>query len=143
VSEGIGAPEARAQIDIAEESLESVVTRSRAFDGRARLEVYVDAYYQRPLECLGEEFSAKQYPSHSYTLGMLGASFPRYLAELRLHERAMPCAAGPGWPVLMIELATFERSMREVFDGPGSEDIAGSTPANCRRWARSVGFKCD
>jgi hypothetical protein len=125
-----------------------VIRRSRALAGSERLQIYVDAYYERLLECLREEFAATQYaaggelfdalafgylqhfPSQSYTLNLLGANFPRYLGQSRLHERAVPPDAGETWPEFVIELATFERLQRDVFDAPGTEGrpIFGGRP---------------
>jgi hypothetical protein len=143
VAAGLCAPEARAHLDVAAEDLESVITRSAALGSAERLEIYVDAYHERLLECLREEFTAtrealgdelyealafgylQHYPSHSYTLNLLGANFARYLAESRLHAQAAPSGAGPNWPDFVIELAAFERALRDVFDGPGSEGGGG------------------
>lgn len=143
VAEGLNAPEARAHLDVAAEDLESVIARSAALGSAERLEIYVDAYFERLLECLHEEFTAtreavgdelfhalafgylQHYPSRSYTLNSLGANLAKYLAESRLHERAAPLGSGPTWPDFVIELATFERALRDVFDGPGSEGTAG------------------
>src|SRR5690606_3267484 len=60
----------------------------------------------------------------SYTLGELGARLPGFLAETRLHEQDPPDDAPPTWGDFVIELATLERTLREVFDGPGTEGIA-------------------
>ncbi len=113
VAEGVGSPEARQHIDIALDELESVVERSRALSSANRLEIYVNAYYARLLECLDEEFAVtrwamgedlfgavafgylQHYPSQSYTLGHLGARFPRYLGESRLHASAAPAGDAP------------------------------------------------
>ncbi|MEX0679626.1 MAG: DNA-binding domain-containing protein [Pirellulales bacterium] len=139
VTEGVDAPETRQYLDVALEDLESVIRRSRALSSADRLEIYVNAYYARLMECLDEEFSVtryamgdelfaavtfgylQSYPSQSYTLGRLGANFPRYLAESRLHAGETPENAGASWPEFVIELATFERSLYEVYDGPGTE----------------------
>ncbi len=141
VEEGLDAPATRAHLDIPARDLASVIAPSARLDSTQRLEIYVDAYHERLLECLREEFTAtraalggelfeavafgylQHYPSHSYTLGKLGASFPRYLAESRLHERAAPAGTPARWADFVIELAAFERSQRDVFDGPGSEGL--------------------
>jgi len=139
VTEGITSPQARQHIDLDPEDLAQVIAPSRSLDSAARLEIYVDAYYERLLECLREEFTAtrttvgedlfnalafgylQHYPSRSYTLNLLGANLPRYLAESRLHEHDAPTDSGPNWADFVIELARFERTLRDVFDGPGSE----------------------
>ncbi len=139
VAEGVDSPEARQHIDIRLDELPRVIQPSRALSSADRLEIYVNAYYARLLECLDEEFAVtrwtlgddlfsavafgylQNYPSQSYTLNQLGARFPRYLAESRLHAAAMPEHAEPTWPDFVIELATLERSLYEVYDGPGTE----------------------
>jgi hypothetical protein len=139
VEEALASPEARQHLDVAFEDLEGVIRRSRSLSGAERLEIYVDAYYARLMECLDGEFAAtrhvvgdelfaalafgylQSYPSQSYTLGQLGANFPRYLAESRLHAAAASDDAPASWPDFVIELATFERSLYEVFDGQGTE----------------------
>ncbi len=151
VQEGVDSPEARKHLDVTLEDLESVITRSESLASSERLEIYVDAYYERLLECLREEFPAtraavsdelfhalafgylQQYPSRTYTLNGLGANFPRYLAESRLHAHETPSGAAPGWPDFVIELAEFERALREVFDGPGIERAATLNPSLLER----------
>jgi hypothetical protein len=141
VAEGVESPEARQHLDVPEGNLESVIRRSRALSAESRLEIYVDAYYERLLECLREEFPAtrtavgeelfdalafgylQHYPSRSYTLARLGASLARYLGEARLHEQALPEGAPATWADFVIELAELERVQREVFDAPGSETL--------------------
>jgi hypothetical protein len=140
VAEGVESPEAREHIDLSLAELGRVILRSRALSSADRLEIYVNAYYARLMECLEEEFAAtraalgeelfaavtfgylQSYPSRSYTLNQLGARFPAYLAESRLHASAAPQAAGPTWADFVVELATFERALYEVYDGPGNED---------------------
>jgi hypothetical protein len=142
VVEGMKSPQSRQHLDIAQDDLESVILPSRALESSARLEIYVDAYFERLLECLREEFTAtryavgdelfdalafgylQHYPSRSYTLNTLGERFPKFLAETRLHEHETPSGAAENWPDLVIELATFERVLRDVFDGLGSEGRA-------------------
>jgi hypothetical protein len=165
--EAVGSPEARRYIDIGLGELESIVRRSRALSSAERLEIYVNAYYARLMECLDEEFAVtryalgeelfsalafgylQSYPSRSYTLAQLGADFPRYLAESRLHAQQPPANAAASWPEFVIELATLERSLYEVYDGPGTErsgtfsatDVAGMQPET---WAnlRLVAAPC-
>lgn len=140
VAEAIASPEASQHIAISSvDELPSVVLPSNALDSSSRLEIYIDAYFERLLECLGQEFQAtraalgddnfnavafgylRREPSRSYTLNDLGASLPKFLAETRLHERAAPVDATPSWGEFIVELAAFERILRDVFDGPGSE----------------------
>jgi hypothetical protein len=139
VAEGITSDEARRHLNVGAGELETVINRSRNLTAEERLEIYVDAYHERLLECLAEEFAAtrgalgddlfhavafgylESYPSRSYTLHALGANFARYLEETRLHERACPADSPPDWGEIVIELAQFERLERDVFDGPGTE----------------------
>ncbi|REK17933.1 MAG: DUF2063 domain-containing protein [Planctomycetota bacterium] len=143
VAEGVESPEAREHINLSLSELGRVILRSRALSSADRLEIYVNAYYARLMECLEEEFSVtrwtlgddlfaavtfgylQSYPSRSYTLNQLGAHFPRYLAESRLHASEPPPQAGPTWGEFVIELATFERTLYEVYDGTGTEDQQG------------------
>ena len=55
-------------------------------------------------------------PPTSYTLNRLADRFVDYLRETR------PEIPAPGWPDFLIELATVERTIDEVFDGPGNEE---------------------
>lgn len=147
VAEAVDAAESRRHIDISLDQLSSIIRPSESLSSADRLEIYVNAYHARLLECLDEEFVVtrwtlgdelfgavafgylQSYPSQSYTLNQLGARFPRYLAETRLHAAGAPAAASPTWPEFVIELATLERSLYEVYDGLGTEQ-AGSLDAN-------------
>ncbi|MBV8200244.1 MAG: putative DNA-binding domain-containing protein [Acidobacteria bacterium] len=88
----------------------------------------------------------QRYPSRSYTLNRLAESFPRFLDETR-PDRAVaegPAAAAPpspprgtagappppGWPDFLIDLATLELAIAEVFDGPGAEGETLLAPAD-------------
>jgi hypothetical protein len=151
-----GTAGARQHLDVGPDQVERVVTRSRALTGMERLAIYGNAYYARLLECLREEFPVlahalgeelfdafavgylQKYPSRSYTLTRLAAQFPRYLAETR------PAAAdgedpSAGWPDFLVDLATLEWTVSEVFDAPGDEgepllDSAGLRAVPEGRW---------
>jgi hypothetical protein len=153
VAEGVDSPEARAHLDVTLADLETVIRPSCRLSSAERLEIYVNAYYARLMECLDEEFAAtryalghelfgalafgylQHYPSQSYTLGALGANFPRYLAESRLHAQEAPQDAGAAWPDFIVELATFERALYEVYDGPGTERGKTLSPDQLARLA--------
>jgi hypothetical protein len=155
VAEGVGSPEAREHLEVGLADLESVIRRSRSLASADRLEIYVNAYYARLMECLDEEFAVtrdalgaelfaavafgylQHYPSQSYTLGQLGANFPRYLAESRLHAVDPPEGAGRTWGEFIAELAAFERALYEVYDGPGTEEGALLQPDELARIAPS------
>ncbi len=150
VAEGVDAAESRRHVDISLKQLPSIIRPSESLSSADRLEIYVNAYHARLLECLDEEFVVtrwtlgdelfgavafgylQSYPSQSYTLNQLGARFPRYLAETRLHAAGAPANMEPTWPEFVIELATLERSLYEVYDGPGTEQ---SGPLDASRLA--------
>ena len=165
VVEGLKSPAAREQIDASADEAEKVVTRSKALTAVERLSIYGNAYYGRLLECLREEFPAvthalgeetfdafavaylQNYPSRSYTLTQLGKNFPRFLAETRPErEEGEPEVS---WPEFLIDLAAFEWTFSEVFDGPGAEGkevlhpaTIQAVPADCWLEARLVGVDC-
>ena len=149
VEQGIASDDARQHVDVDSAGIEQVVTRSKALSAVERLGIYGYAYYARLLECLKEEFPAvlhavgedafnafalgylQKYPSRSYTLFELGAKFPRYLDETRPADdrgsegdenTAEADRAAACWIQFVIDLATFERTVGEIFDGPGPED---------------------
>jgi hypothetical protein len=155
---GLASDAARQAIDVAPDDVEQVVARSRALSSVERLDVYANAYYARLLECLRAEFPVlsrtvgesafdqfslgylQRYPSRSYTLGRLGASFAQHLAETR--PEGDGSAEGPGWPELLVDLARLEWAVNEVFDGPGSEKLRPVTAAQLaavgpQRWPRA------
>jgi len=140
------------------ERIDDLLTRSHSLDAASRLSVYADAYFSRLIECLGEVFPMmrkllgtevfdsfafdylQDSPSRSYTLHHLGRHFPEWLAKSKSHAESAaeiaPAADGPDWPDLLVDLATFEWAVYEVFDGPGvegqstlrAEDLAGLAP---------------
>ncbi len=139
VSRGIDAQPARQQIEITAADVEQVVCRSQALTAIQRLEIYHNAYFARLMECLRETFPAlvsatgpevfdqfalgylQAYPSTSYTLGHLADKFMQYLAQTRPDTE--PHQAGVvDWPDFLIDLATLEWTIEQVFDGPGVED---------------------
>jgi len=138
VTAGIESDEARDQIAVVPDQAERVVNRSRALTAIERLQIYNHAYFARLLECLREEYSVlaaalgnelfegfavaylQAHPSQSYTLGRLGTMFPDYLEQTR-PGAADSTGAEASWPEFMIDLARLERTVNEVFDGPGAE----------------------
>jgi hypothetical protein len=147
VTEGVEADAARREIDVTLERLPEVILPSEALSSANRLEIYVNAYHARLMECLDEEFAVTRSavgdelfaaltfgylqhdPSQSYTLCELGRRFPRFLADTRFHAREMPHGAAGDWPEFIIELATLERALYEVYDGPGTESTGTLDPA--------------
>lgn len=130
---GVSSDEARQQIDVSVDEVERVVGRSRALPALDRLEIYAGAYFARLLECLSDEYPVlrravgeevfddfafeylQEYPSRNYSLNRLGADFARFLDETRPPDES--------WPALLVDLATLEWAISEVFDGPGVEGM--------------------
>jgi hypothetical protein len=137
VAAGAASPAAQSLVRLDRGALEQLVRRSSRLTAEQRLEIYANAYYARLLECLRDTFPVltgvlgaeifdsfafdylQRYPSRSYTLYRLAESFPRFLAETA--PGRSPAPAGPGWPDFLIDLATLELAIAEVFDGPGVE----------------------
>jgi hypothetical protein len=137
VEAGLVGPQAQSELKVAPTNVEAVIERSHACTSVERLAVYSHAYFARLLECLEAEFDVvakaagrdpfaslaagylQSYPPSSYTLGQLGAHFPRYLEETRPPRTATE--ASPDWADVLIDVARLERLYAEVFDGPGHE----------------------
>jgi len=154
VAAGAASPAAQRLVRLDRGALEQLVRRSRRLTAEQRLEIYANAYYARLLECLRDTFPVlaqvlgaevfdsfafdylQRYPSRSYTLYRLAESFPRFLDETRLDRPAAAGEAGaagratPAWPDFLIDLATLELAIAEVFDGPGAEDEPLLAPAD-------------
>jgi hypothetical protein len=112
--------------------IDDLILRSNAMTAEERLAIYNRSYFARLLECLREEYSVlaravgeelfnsfalgylHQHPPTSYTLADLGKQFPEFLAASR------PAEDGD-WTDLVIDLARLERTVNDVFDGPGVE----------------------
>jgi hypothetical protein len=134
VEAGLSTTEAQSHIATSSSDVETIIEPSRRQSSIERLEVYANAYYARLIECLQAEFPIfrqtvgdelfsefavdylRRYPSQSYTLGELGARFVSFLTDTR---PATPDAAD--WSDFLIDLARLERTLSEVFDGPGCE----------------------
>ena len=138
IEAGIASEEAQREFEIAPDSLERIICRSNNLTSTERLGIYGNAYFARLLECLRESFPAltyalgdelfdefsleylQRYPSQSYSLCELGGHFAAHLQETR--PDAEPRAAGQiDWPDFLIDLATLEWNIEQVFDGPGTE----------------------
>lgn len=103
---------------------------------QARLGIYAGGYRLRLLECMRAAFPLLQaalgerlfdafaldyiatHPSRSHTLHALGAGFATHLGATR---PARSDTDDGDWADFMIALATFERALCEVYDGPGDE----------------------
>jgi hypothetical protein len=151
VAAGAASPAAQRLVRLDRGALEQLVRRSRRLTAEQRLEIYANAYYARLLECLRDTFPVlaqvlgaevfdsfafdylQRYPSRSYTLYRLAESFPRFLDETRPDQQPGPGAAGAAgaaWPDFLIDLATLELAIAEVFDGPGAEGEPLLAPAD-------------
>jgi hypothetical protein len=164
VAAGAASPAAQRLVRLDRGALERLVRRSRRLTAEQRLEIYANAYYARLLECLRDTFPVlaqvlgaevfdsfafdylQRYPSRSYTLYRLAESFPRFLDETRPEEppaadsTGAAGAAGPAWPDFLIDLATLELAIAEVFDGPGAEGEPLLAPADLLARQAGGGF---
>jgi hypothetical protein len=61
VAEGVDAAESRAHIDITLAELPQVIRPSQSLSSADRLEIYVNAYHARLMECLDEEFAVTRW----------------------------------------------------------------------------------
>ncbi len=138
VSSGVASGEARKNIDIQLEDIESIVTPSATLSGQERLAVYCRSYHARLLECFREMFPAlfkalgeelfnlftldylQRHPAQSYTLDHLADAFAEHLAETRPDAKAPP-GEREDWPDFICELASLEWSFLKIYDGPGVE----------------------
>jgi hypothetical protein len=161
VEGGAESEEAQRLIRLRQGELEAVIRRSKSLTAAERMAIYANAYYARLLECmeawfpvlksaLGEEvFNSfafeylQRYPSKSYTLDRLGENFSRFLDETR------PDPEEGSWPDFLIDLATLEWNIHQVFDGPGVEfqplltaETLRSFPAERFAEARLVPVPC-
>lgn len=155
---GIESDRALELVPLKRDELERMVTSSSKVSAVERLSIYAHAYHARLIECLGESFPIlkrtlgedvfngfafgyiQHFPSKSYTLNLLGGRFIEYL-ELTRPDRGTdaPQSSKPplGWPDFLIDLATLEWTIDQVFDGPGierkrtllPEDIQGIAPS--------------
>lgn len=137
--QGARSSEAQRYYPTADVDLSTVIQPGRALTAEQRLDIYQRAYFARLVECLREQFPLtrgalgdeafdgfaleylQRYPSRSYTLGRLGDRFAAFLDETRPKD-ATKGPSQPDWPEFLVELATLETTIAEVFDGPGIED---------------------
>lgn len=139
VEGGADSEEAQRLIGLKRGELEAVVRRSKNLTAAERLAIYANAYYARLLECLGAFYPVlktalgedvfdsfafeylQRYPSRSYTLDHLGEKFARFLDETRPDREEEGAPGEADWPDFLIDLATLEWNLGQVFDGPGVE----------------------
>ncbi len=126
------------------EALRAVLHSSPELEAPACLGVYQRAYHARLLAVFsveypalrqvlgGEVFTAfvadylRHNPPRGHSVGQLAENFPRHLADT---HPPVPASTAPDdsglphdWPHLVVDLAFFERTVAEVYDGPGSEE---------------------
>lgn len=156
VAAGAASPAAQGLVRLDRGALEQLVRRSSRLTAEQRLEIYANAYYARLLECLRDTFPVltqvlgaevfdgfafdylQRYPSRSYTLYRLAASFPRFLEETRPDRPGSSTV--PAWPDFLIDLATLELAIAEVFDGPGVEGESLLAPGDLLALQAAGGF---
>jgi hypothetical protein len=120
-------------------TIDELIEPSQQRTPAERLSVYQNAYVARLVDCLATEFPAVQHavgketfftfatadltlhPPQSYTLGQLGAEFAETLQSLRPPRDG----AAPDFGDFLVQLATYERMVSEVFDAEGPERGGG------------------
>jgi hypothetical protein len=149
IRSGVISPQARDLLDVPLADLEAVVAPSSTLTGAERLAIYSRSYHARLvqsfqamfpalLHVLGEELFDRfaiaylqRYPPRSYTLDHLADAFPRYLDETRPDAHAPP-EERESWADFMVDLATLELAVLQVFDGPGLEGEAAPSAEQVR-----------
>jgi hypothetical protein len=147
IGHGVHSPAAQREVAVDAHGIEMVVAPSATLTGAERLAIYSRSYYARLIECFRATFPAllhalgddlfsrfavaflQAHPPNSYTLSELSAAFPEHLAATR-PDAAAPTDARESWPDFLVDLATLERAVREVYDGPGLEGETAPTGAS-------------
>ena len=169
VEGGVDSEEAQRLIRLNRGELEAVIRRSRNLTAAERMAIYANAYYSRLLECLAVFFPVLQkalgedvfdsfafeylqhYPSRATPWTASGRTSPasstRPVPSPRKVKESQTGAVG--WPDFLIDLATFEWNLNQVFDGPGVEgkplltsEALQSFPAERFAEARLVPVPC-
>jgi len=148
IETGVAAGESATTHMIAEGGLAAVIPSTTVQSSVERLAVYGNAYYSRLLQVLRELFPAlrhavgdetfdefvlaylQDYPPTSYTLADLAKHFVTFLDETRQATFGVDAELSGAAPddslvddslKFVVELARFEFTIDEVFDGPGVE----------------------
>lgn len=118
-------------------SVDSVINHSARLTAQEHLAIYQRSYIARLRSCMVQQFSALEYalgsdlfqafaddyltafPSTHYNLSELGRLFPAYLQANRPDALS---AQKEDWIEFVIELATFEYAISELFDRQADED---------------------
>jgi putative DNA-binding protein len=132
VEAGIHSDDARREIDITSDAVETMICPSTRQSSLERLAVYANAYFLRLLECLRELFPCltdalgrdsfdafaagylQRHPPESYTLHRLADRFVAFLTETQPAQDA-------AWAGFVVDLARLELAIERVFDARGPE----------------------
>lgn len=124
--------------EVPEAEIAARVKPSATLSPAARAATYQRAYQARLLGAFQDMFPALRramgdelldafaldylaaHPPQSFTLSDLPARFPEHLLATR-PDRDAPPDRREAWPDLLVELATLERAVLEVAEGPGLE----------------------
>jgi hypothetical protein len=125
-------------------NIQSVVSPSNKLTSEQRIGIYHNGYFARLIECfkveyqgllnaLGEELFQHfawnfllKHPSTSYTLNDLGKLFPAYLEATLLEDEGTP----ESWQLFILDVAKFERTFTEVYNGEGHEVLLDTKSSN-------------
>lgn len=120
-------------------SIATVVSPSNTLSSAQRIAIYHTSYFARLLECFKSEYQGlfnalgeelfhhltwsflQVHPSTTYTLNELGKLFPDYL-ESTLRE-SLDGATPDSWQIFIVDMARYERTYTEVYNGGGHEEI--------------------
>jgi hypothetical protein len=145
VAAGVRSEAAQRCVEVDPRALEQVVAPSETLSGAQRLAIYWRSYHARLLLCLQSIFPGllhalgselfnhfaldylRRHPPHSYTLDYLADAFPQHLAETR-PDAAAPPHERERWPDFLIELASLELALVQIYDGPGLEGLPALDP---------------
>ncbi len=143
---------------------ESLFAGAPSLSAAQGLGIYQSAYQARLCECLENEYPVlrktvgedafrqfatsylRRFPSTSYTLGRLSERFIDYFRDTRL-PRSTTIEDAPDWADYVIDIATLEHTINQVFNGPGAETRRRIGPADLARIAAvdwpHIRFNCD
>jgi hypothetical protein len=123
-------------------SIDSVISPSNTLTSEQRIGIYHNGYFARLIECFKVEYKGLlsalgtelfehfainfllEHPSSSYTLNDLGKLFPYYLESTLFDNESSP----ESWQLFILDMAKFERTFTEVYNGNGHEQLIDLTP---------------
>lgn len=133
-------------------SIPSVISPSKTLTSEQRIGIYHNGYFARLIECfkveyrgllnaLGEELFQHfawnfllEHPSTSYTLNDLGKLFPSYLESTLLEDGG----TSESWQLFILDVAIFERTFTEVYNGEGHEELVNKQQNNLLQVSPSI-----